>query len=388
MSNKAIILLLISGGILITIGAGLFVLSGNTQVAKTQPQAPKPQVLHASTDPCNDEPMLDLAAATNTQIKKLADYQSACRSFVSSTLMTFTDMATTTAAAEASATDMARRLQEFAKFGITPLVIVEPRDAPGRNIDFAKLADGTYDSAIKAYFAKLKALGVTAAQMGIWNPVPEPNVPYWHNNQPQYFASIINRYSKIARSYYPDLQTSILFDSTSYDVNDVDWQHGKAKSLLPYVADITPGSVTYVGLQGFPWAAPRGFTTTIYDAADFLKPALLSEVADQLQTQNVWFNTGTFGTRYTRDPSQVVTVSPDQRWQTLTTVMSQVNKLTGDGYRVHMNLFAEDKSHGSEETNWSYWPVGKPFTSDATPVFTEFVHTLNQKNVDLWLFDS
>jgi len=302
--------------------------------------------------------------------------------------MTFTDMPTTRRAAEASAAQMALTLQEFAKSGITPLVIVEPRDTPGHNIDFAELAKGTYDSAIQAYFAQLKAQGITAAQMGIWNPVPEPNVPYWSNNEPQYFAPIINRYVGIARSYYPDLQTSILLDSSSYDVSDVHWQHGQSKSLLPYVRDITPGLVTYVGLQGFPWVAPRGSSATIFDAADFLKPSLIDEVAQKLGTKKVWLNTGTFGTRYAQDPAQIVRVSPEERMEILVTVETQVDELVGKGYTVSVNLFAEDKSHQSEGTDWSYWAAGKPFNSDATPVFTEFVHTLNQKNIDLWLFDS
>jgi hypothetical protein len=50
-------------------------------------------------------------------------------------------------------------------------------------------------------------------------------------------------------------------------------------------------------------------------------------------------------------------------------------------------MFAQDKSTASEETDWSYWHGNDPFSSTATPVFTQFVRDMNDQHTDVWLFD-
>jgi hypothetical protein len=341
-----------------------------------------------TTNACSDKPAIEkLDGNSDTQLQRLHEYQDACHSFVTGTLMTFVSMPVTPQDAAVRAQEVSTKLKAFAKYNVRPLVISEPSDSDGNNLDFAAIANGNYDTALDAYFAKLKAAGLTDQQMGIWNPLPEANLPYWLNNEPQYFAPSINRIVGIARRYFPKLEISIMLNSATYETTDFNWENGDYMSLNQYVKGITPGIVNYAGLQGFPWSAPQGGTATIYNAAEFLNPALLSEMADTLKIKNVWFNTGTYASKYALDPSRVVYLAPEQRKQIMDTILTQADVLKSKGYAVSINLFAKDKSKASEETDWSYWRGNQPFSSSATPVLTEFVSDLNKRQIPLWLFD-
>jgi hypothetical protein len=341
-----------------------------------------------TTNACSDKPAIEkLDGNGDSQLQKLHEYQDACHSFVTGTMMTFVGMPVSPQDAAVRAPEITAKLKAFAKYNIRPLVIAEPTDGDGNNLDFAAIATGGYDAAIDAYFAKIKAAGITDQQMGIWNPLPEANLPYWNNNQPQYFAPSLNRIVAIGRRYFPTMQFSVMLNSATYETTDFNWENGDYMSLNQYVKGVTPGTINYAGLQGFPWSAPQGGTTTIYNAAEFLSPGILSEMADTLKTKNVWFNTGTYGTKYALDPSRAVYLTPEQRKQIMDTIQTQADVLKGKGYNVAINLFAKDKSKTSEETDWSYWRSRQPFASSVTPVLTEFVSDLNRKQVQLWLFD-
>jgi hypothetical protein len=302
-------------------------------------------------------------------------------------MMVFTSMPDSVTAAKTYADTDAQMLKAFAKSNVRPLVIAEPSNTGGTNLDFARFASGGYNEELNTYFAELKAQGITDAQMGIWNPFPEPNLPYWANNQPQYFAPAVNNYLATLRQYFPVTQTSIMLNSATYSTTDFNWENGEYDSLLPYVNGITPGLVNYAGLQGFPWLSPKGGNGAILNAAEFINPSLLQEVADSLKIKKVWFNTGTFTTKYTLDPAQTVTMTPERRKAVLATIDSQATLLQKQGYEVAVNIFAQDKSQESEETNWSYWSDNKPFNSEATPVITDFINQLATQKIDFWLFD-
>lgn len=342
----------------------------------------------AVTAACTDKKPLNLSTAHATGLVKLAAYQQACHSFATDTMMVFVSMPPNTTAAVAYAKQDAATLEDFSQHGIRPLVIAEPSDQNGNNLDFGAFASGTYSSAINAYFTQLKSSGVTGRQLGIWNPFPEANLPYWKNNLPQYFAPDVNLYLNILRSYFPTAQTSIMLNSATYNTTDFDWANGEYDSLLPYVKGITPGLVNYAGLQGFPWQPQQGGAGAILNATEFLSPDLLSEMADALGTKNVWFNTGTYAAKYILSPKEEVTMSPDRRSAVLTTVDNEALVLQKRGYNVNVNIFAQDKSNTSEETDWSYWHNGQPFSSTATPVITNFINELGTQHIGLWLFDN
>ena len=348
----------------------------------------KEKAVSVSTGNCSDKPAIPhLHDAKNPQLQVLASYQDACHSAATDTVMVFVGMPVSPQNAADMADILATELKEFAKYGVRPLIIAEPTDSNGTNLDFAELAGGAFNPSFDAYFARLKSLGITDQQMGIWNPFPEANLPYWNNNQPSYFAPAVNHYVRVLRTYFPGAQTSILLNSATYQTTDFDWANGEYLSLLPYIKGITPGSITYAGLQGFPWAPPQGGVGAILNAAEFLNPTLLSEMADYLKIKHVWYNTATFSTKYTLDAERTVYITPEQRKDILGTVLAQAESLQKKGYSVSINLFSEDKSKTPEATNWSYWPKNKPFNSLSAPVFTDFVSELNQQKIPFWLFD-
>jgi hypothetical protein len=347
------------------------------------------QAVTVTTNMCTDkQPIPKLDGNGDPQLQKLHQYQDACHSFVTDTVMTFVGMPVSAEDAVVQADQVVAKLKAFAKFNVRPLVIAEPTDANGNNLDFAAIAGGSYDAVLDAYFAKIKSAGITDQQMGIWTPLPEPNLPYWNNNEPKYFAPGINHFVAAARKHFPKVEMSVMLNSATYETTDFNWENGDYMSLLQYVKGITPGTINYAGLQGFPWMAPQGGTATILNAAEFLAPNLLSEMADSLKTKNVWYNTGTFSTKYALDPARMVTFTPEQRKEVLDTIRTQAQVLKGKGYNVAVHIFAKDKTKTSEETNWSYWSGDRPFASSSTPVLTEFISELHDKQIAFWLFDN
>ena len=346
------------------------------------------KTVSVKTTACTGQPAnADLDTGDSPSMATLAVYQRACHSFVSDTMMIFTSMPPDLTSAKTYADNDAKTLKAFAKSHVRPLVIAEPSDIAGTNLDYGLFANGSYNPQITAYFAELKSQGLTDAELGIWNPFPEANLPYWANNQPQFFAPAINNYLGILRQYFPNAQTSIMLNSATYQTTDFDWASGEYDSLLPYVKGITPGLIDYAGLQGFPWVSPQGGSGAILNAAEFLDPSLLGEMADALKIKKVWFNTGTFATKYALDPAQVVSMTPERRAAVLQTVDTQALALQKQGYQVAVNIFAQDKSQDSEETDWSYWHDDQPFHSKAAPVITDFVNQLYQQKINFWLFD-
>lgn len=344
--------------------------------------------IHVQTDECSSKAALpNLSSTSYSSIKKLAVYQQACHSMATDTLMLFLSMPKNQDEARKYAIEDAKILKAYASVHVRPLIMIEPTDKEGGLLDFQAFANGSYNSVTDAYFTQLKADGITDSQLGIINPFPEANLPYWKNNKPEFFSPSVTNYLTIARKYFPQVATSVLLNSATYEMTDFNWENGDYNSLLPYVKDIPVGLVNYAGIQGFPWIARQGGTGTIFNADEFLNSSILEEMAEKLQTKKVWFNTGTFSAKYTLDAAQMRTISASQRKEILMTIKGQATVLQKDGYDVAVNLFAEDKSEASEETNWSYWKGSDPFTSQDTPVITSFIKDMNGMGVHFWLFD-
>ncbi|HSX06772.1 MAG TPA: hypothetical protein VLG92_03565 [Candidatus Saccharimonadia bacterium] len=348
------------------------------------PQKP----VHVTTTACSTQKPLNLGDTSNPQLKKLAVYQRACHSFTTSTIMIFVGMPLSDQDAQTEAKQTAGTLKTFAKYHVRPLVMAEPTDyTTNDNVDMGKFAQGAYTGYLDTMLSLIHDQGITDSQMGIWNPFPEANLPYWNNNLPQYFAPDVNIYVSTLKKYFPAAQTSVMLNAATYEPTDFNWQNGNYTSLLPYVKGITPHSINYAGLEGFPWVPPQGGSGPILNAAEFLDPSIISEVADYLGTKDIWFNTGTFSEKYVLDPAKIAYVSAEQRQAVLTTINQQALTLQKQGYTVSINMFAQDKSKASEETNWSYWSNNSPFNSLNTPVLTSFIAELNQQHVAFWLFD-
>ncbi len=329
-----------------------------------------------------------LAESTDPQLSKLLQYQDVCGSMPATRTMLFTDMPNSETDAREKATKMAGTLKEFDRVKMAPLIIMEPVTAWG-SIDFKEFRSGLYDSWIDTYFMTLKSEGVSDAQMGMWTPFPEANLPYWNhqNSKPDDFAVNVSKVVQAQKKYFPTSKASVMLNSATYENDDFDWATGDYTSLVPYLKDIPKGLIDSFGYQGLPWLPPATQSGVgVVDTNEYLNPKLAKEAADQLGVKEIWFNTGTFGAKYTLDDLKTIHPLPEQRKDLLAGVLVQAKKLKDDGYKVSINLFAQDKSATEEATDWSYWQ-SDPKTSPASIVFSDFARDVKANNMELWLFD-
>lgn len=333
----------------------------------------------------NGKSISDVGNSDEPVLSTLSNYQEVCKSFVTNRMMIFTDMPKDNLIAKSNAKKMAQRLFEFSKYSITPVVMVEPSSDWGL-IDFQEFNTGFYDGWIQTYFKTLVDEGVTHEQIGIWVPFSEANIPLWNRagSTPKDFAYGVNRYGKIILDSYPNAHVSVLLNSATYDNTDFDWLYGEYVSLKPYVEYLDKNIVKSFGLQGFPWV-PKATSASneLIDASQFLNHKLAKEAAEIIGVNEVWFNTGTFSTKYASDEFEKVNVNYQTRKTILDDIAKEALSLENDGFNVWINLFSEDKSDSLEQTDWSYFTGSE----ENKIIFKDFVRKLDREGVGFSLFD-
>ncbi len=338
---------------------------------------------------CNVFPAahVGLSGASSPELRKLAQYEQLCGGALAGRSSFFVTTPVTVAQANASAADVADTLNEYARFGVQPLVFMEPTTDAGTAIDLSTYQSGAYDGALDAYFSALKAHGITDSTMGMWVMLPEGNIPVWSTTDPNVFAADVTKVIQYQKKYFPSSKAAIMLDSESYPVG-ASWGGGHYVSLLPFVQNIPKGLVDSFGLQGFPWApAANQSGGSVYDPATYLRVDFAAEAAHALGASSIWFNTGTFNKMYTNNNAQTVTNLPAQRQTMLQTVLEEAKGLQSQGFSVAVHLFNENKSSVSEAIDWSYWQT-TPGDTASTAVFTTFAHDAHSANIPVWLFDT
>lgn len=341
-------------------------------------------------DRCSSKRPIDFANdVKEPHLAKLKKYQEICGSYVTSYLMIFTDMPKDAYVARENAKKLAGPLKLFSQYGVTPIVIVEPVSDWGL-VDFQEFGTGFYDNWIVTFFRELKKQGVEDRMMGMWVPFPEANLPYWNhaNAQPADFAAIVNRYLRILKKEFPGAKGGILLNSATYETDDFEWANGEYVSLRQYVVGLDKTLIDSVGMQGFPWISVKGSApSSVFDPSEFLNHNLIAEAADIVGVKEIWLNTGTFGAKYTLDPENTVYISAEKRKDLLDGILSQALELKNKGYKVTVNIFAEDKSEMPEATDWSYLPTSFSKDTLASTAFVEFAAKLEINGINLSLFD-
>lgn len=335
---------------------------------------------------CFDEVKIDLSATDDPNLLQLREYQDKiCSSFVAGRMMTFTTMPFDLTSSSKDALSMSKKLKDFAQYGVTPVIIAEPTSEQGL-ISFRKFSQGTYDRFIDNYFKEIKSSGITDEQMGIWVPFPEANLPLWNNDSamPEDFGNNVNRYLTALKKYFPQAKTSILLGSMSYDPEDINFENGDYISWVPYIKNINRSLLDSVGIQGFPWISPNNTRRREnINPDEYLSTRILLEGARYLRKREVWFNTGTFSQKYTNDQNKLAILSVTKRKAILNNTLQVLKEAQDQGYRVWINVFAEDKSKLNEATNWSYLD-----NEESRIIFREFIPKLKEQDVTLSIFDT
>lgn len=276
------------------------------------------------------------------------------------------------------ASEAADQLRSVAAAGQQPLVVMEPSGSNGQALDFERYEVGGYDAYLQTFYAALQKQGITDAQMGMWVIFPEANTPAWHQTDPSTVAANIARTARLQKQYFPSSQTTVMFQSQTYDSNDSDWSDGRYVSLLPYVQAIPKGLIDSFGLQGFPWMHPanQGGSDSITPSG-YLRIDFAAEAARSLGAQSIWFNTGTFKTMFASNGAARVTMGTDTRASILDQTVDLASTLQAQGFQVFVNIFSEDKSNVGEAVDWSY---GATSSADGQ-VLAGFSQTLASKGI-------
>jgi hypothetical protein len=323
----------------------------------------------------------NLSKASSGMLRKLAEYEQVCGGAVTGRVMFFTAMPGSTAEAKDYADWVAQVLGEFAKYGISPLVIFEPKSST--EAEYKAYQASSYEGVLNTYFDTIKKKGITDKKMGLWVPFPEANLPMWGTTDPDDFALNVTKTVQAQKKYFPGSKAAVLLESKTYPT----WETGKSVSLLPYVKNIPKGLVNSFGLQGFAWPPTSAGDTPTLDPKSFLRTDFASEAANALGAKEIWFNTGTYDVSYILGRSKPQTLTAQQRQTVLNGVIAQAKGLKSKGYSVAVHIFAKDKSAVSEGIDWSYWDAGK-LTGSSLSVFRTFVNDLNKAKIPLWLFDT
>ena len=167
--------------------------------------------------------------------------------------MIFISTPTTSDEALVQSKNLFTQLKTFAFVGVKPLIIMEPTSEKGELLSFREILDQKYRGDISSYFENLNQLGLSAGELGTIVLFPEANTPLWNfdGTETSDFSSLYNEYASIIKAQFPESKLSILLNSTSYDLEDIEWNFPLNHSFLDYVSDIKPEFIDSVGIQGF-----------------------------------------------------------------------------------------------------------------------------------------
>lgn len=336
---------------------------------------------------CREAKIQGLENSANASLRKLSQYQTACDSLAFNEIMVFAYIPGTVNAAGSEALKMSAALKEFSKYGISPIVVMEPGGGTDV-VNFRKFAAGDYDAVMDAYFSALKNGGVCDREMGVWVPFPEPNIDAWgrENADPSSFILAFNKFAALYKKHFPGAELSVLINSQTYDWKTGDYSYA---DIAPYINGLDKKNLASFGLQGFPWAAPPGSDGgSDIEASSFINHAVAAEAARSLGLGSVWFNTGTFSTINAGDGKTPAAAGPELRGAILEDILSEAVAAESQGLGVSVNIFAQNKSSDTEGVNWSYWSGGPDGNNPDQSALVGFIAKARQAGIDLSLFDT
>jgi len=345
-SRRALLIATGAGGILAIAGCGRGDIQPLEAPTPSPPEeAPPPEPysypnVHEGLEESND-PQLRLLAAYERRLGHGLEYM---------TLVTGLPHSAEEATSHAKA--MHERLFKWHKFGIKPIVVMEPRYG-NEAADLSRLHSQDYigvaDSApgvLDIYFRTLRWAGVTDEQMGTWVPYPEPNVPKWGGGvtDPGTFRANVTGAAQCIKTHFSNAKVSIMLDSTSYRTGDDAKSHllSYTKGINHPTDPVSSNLVDSVGLQGLP--AKHG------DRAErFLPAQAVIACANELDVKEVWVASGSFASRKLPGEGRL-TMSDAARTAQLFDELQQLKLMQAAGLNVHVNLLV-----GNERgVDWSY----------------------------------
>lgn len=325
--------------------------------------APNPQApfLAPSETPKPGETHKGMEKSTDPGLKAIANVEKHTGYRFESNML-FTDgMPRNPEEARTQADAMAKRLKEYAKQGVKPLVVMEPTANKGKDfVDTTTLSDSAhvegYRQTMDAYFGELNQAGVTTEQMGTWALLPQPNVPNpeWAKGKPNpeafqrnWTIAAQNLKAHFRNAEPGDAQAAVMLDSATYPNNDWNNRSYDAEDLKKYTSGIPDGLVDVFVYQGMPY-------TPADDPEVFLNPAPAAEMANSLGIRKILLNTATAASFENVVTGTREQVTAEQREQTLHAEAQAAIALQTAGFDVSVNIHAEPAAPNSSEPDWAY----------------------------------
>jgi hypothetical protein len=106
---------------------------------------------------------------------------------------------------------------------------------------------------------------------------------------------------------------------------------------------------------------------------------LIDEASKILNTKNIWINTGTIGSIYTRE----IRLLPSERLQTLNSLIMYMRVLKLRGYTPMIHIFSQNNlDRDNDNTDWSYTQSKEDLT-----IFGEFLRRAHGSSIEVWFYD-
>ncbi len=329
----------------------------------------------------NQEKMIaSLSLSKDKQLKKLSEYKSEIQGEYGKEMMIFMNMPMTDAWIEDIAQNMKNIISEYKKNQVKPIFLFEPYDENLNEIHFKHLKNGAYDDKLKKIFSKLKyTYNISVEDIGVLVPYPEINTPAFERQgfQPEDFSPMINSFFETVREVYPTVEGWILLDSKTYSVWAW-WWEWSFSSFMPYIQNITPGTLNRFWIQGFPWVSNDG-SIEAYDPKEYLPLGITLEASKFLGVESIWYNTGVMKKKYKKN---TITLSHTTTDQILENTLKQATELKKKWYGVFINIFAQDKFDHYEVTDWSFLGTG-----EHQDVLKKFIFWATDRSVAVSIYD-
>lgn len=335
------------------VGVGLLAAAcGRGYIQPLEAPTPRPPEQASPPEPYQYPDMhKGLKDSSDPELRQLAKYEAMLgHGLEHMTLVT--DLPRNTEEAKSQAETMRRRLLEWGKRGIKPIVIMEPRHGE-ENAELSKLHSPAYIGIAEAapgvldtYFRTLRWAGISDEQMGTWIPYPEPNVSKWAGGvtDSDTFRANVTGAAQCIKAHFPNAKVSVVLDSAPYST-----EHSTKSHLLQYVKGINhpndPTSSNLIdsfGIQGL----PQGYKDR---AERFLSAQATIACANELGVKDVWVTTGS-AAGHTASGGGRLTFSDATRGGQLWDELQQLRLMQAAGLNVGVNLFARNEGG----VDWSY----------------------------------
>ncbi len=211
--------------------------------------------------------------------------------------------------------------------------------------------------------------------------LPEANLPGNLSVNPNQYSKSINEFYRIARKHIPDINNSLLLETTTYLRDDIDYKKGRRESLEQYLSGVEKSLINRLYIQGFPFVFKNKVDNNrLLKAENFYEMNLILDSIAYLGFKDIHLNTGILISSFHNDKGSVVYLTKQEVETQINSSIDYYKKLKEKGYGINLNIFIEDKSDQGEGRDWNLINYNKE-------IFKNYIETLNKNDITYSIFD-